>query len=993
MSTEISRRSVLAAAAAGAGAAAMNAFIWTPASAVAATVGHEVAPPGGAAVPSAAGPLDTVVLGDAASEGAHGFTATLSDVVAGALSQPARVFNPQAAPDWWGGSAAFTVRVDPQQTTYLTVKLWGGDVADKADETHNWRLQLFVDGKSVGWYDEGPVDNLDQLGADPRSPGRFFFHTLPLPETSTNGKTALDVEIRSMGRIWDYGGTTATYFYDQVEPSRPVYRAYTHTDPHFSPEPSDVLGSAPVAKTRPNDDDATIGKLTALVRAEHNALIYGGGAYGSDAWGFNMLAEGYSWTESPAYRNPDALTAICSAIDGRYNAWKSNPAVLTASDQQWQGFGRVGLVLAYLWEDIQDELDKTVTTGPTTVANPGFELGTAGWSTNTWSGSGTVGADTTVARTGSASLRIVANPNGTAGSVVGVTIAGRPLVGTGTYDFAVWCKTDSVAGPGPYLDVLFYNDAGQVVQSDRKFYGNTGTHDWQQLTATLPVPAGATKARIDLRLFGTGTAWFDDVTMQLVEGTPPAPAGMPGRRAAYTDMLLSSRDYWKQNMRHYSNQAQITAIGIYQCNRGLSLLSPTDAWPESRAREWVYESIGLKPWLGPEQPDGTRTMPLGTDYHVVTPKGLTRELGYVGSYGEVTDWLVMMYESITRGYGALDAPEVRAQMVKMVQTRGYFRQFDVDADGYRISRLETVVGWRNEVYPGVAVYASRTVWDCSPVMAAAAFDDEKLTGWTQEMFADGQFAPQLDLMFTNTSNRVQLNATRMLARDLPAFRALPASGERMPVDWDAPDFVFTDEVDGVVAVKNGEELFFASLYWRARQGVNNWGRVHLIRPSSEQSATVREKTGGRLSSDTFAVQDWVNQDYVINDSNGGSNFPPGGITPPGATVHQAYAGEVLPLAIIPSDAHPALGSTELGVEEALVGIAPFYELQYGPYLVGMNTTTDQTFTLTRPGAGTARLLGTPPSGFHGDPDHVALAAGLTLAPQSTVVLHLDQPSA
>ena len=106
-------------------------------------------------------------------------------------------------------------------------------------------------------------------------------------------------------------------------------------------------------------------------------------------------------------------------------------------------------------------------------------------------------------------------------------------------------------------------------------------------------------------------------------------------------------------------------------------------------------------------------------------------------------------------------------------------------------------------------------------------------------------------------------------------------------------------------------------------------------------------------------------------------------------MHQAYAGEVLPLAIIPSDAHPALGSTELGVEEALVGIAPYYELRYGRYLVGMNTTIDQIFTVKVTGLGTARLLSTPPHGFHGNTEHVAVASGISLPPQSTVVLYLD----
>jgi hypothetical protein len=83
-----------------------------------------------------------------------------------------------------------------------------------------------------------------------------------------------------------------------------------------------------------------------------------------------------------------------------------------------------------------------------------------------------------------------------------------------------------------------------------------------------------------------------------------------------------------------------------------------------------------------------------------------------------------------------------------------------------------------------------------------------------------------------------------------------------------------------------------------------------------------------------------------------------------------------------------LGSTELGVEEALVGIAPYYQLKYGRYLVAMNTTEDQTFTLKETGAGTGRLLTPPPGGFHGDKDHVALASGLAVPPRSTVVLYL-----
>ena len=384
MTNTINRRTLLAAA----GTAIASAVVWTPARAETPAPSAPATPPGQGTAPK--GPLDTLVFGDPASEAAHGLSCTLSATITGALGQCARVLNPPAEPGYWGGTAKATVKVSPEKTTYVTVKLWGGDTADMANQSHDWKLQLFVDGKSVGWYDEGPVDNLDQLGVDARSPQRFFMHTLPLPETLTKGRDVLEVEIRSMGRIWDYGGPT-NFFYNQTEPSRPIYRIYTHDEAFFAPAADDLLGAAPAVTTRANTDAQAIAAVRARVMNDQLQLLYGGGTEQMDAWGFNALAEGYLWSESPAYKNPDAITAVCEAIDGRYTAWKADAKVLTDSDQQWQGFGRVGLVLAYLWDDIEAELDKDLTIGQTRLVNPGFEIGTTaplGWRQNIWKGTG-----------------------------------------------------------------------------------------------------------------------------------------------------------------------------------------------------------------------------------------------------------------------------------------------------------------------------------------------------------------------------------------------------------------------------------------------------------------------------------------------------------------------------------------------------------------------------------------------------------------------------
>jgi hypothetical protein len=102
---------------------------------------------------------------------------------------------------------------------------------------------------------------------------------------------------------------------------------------------------------------------------------------------------------------------------------------------------------------------------------------------------------------------------------------------------------------------------------------------------------------------------------------------------------------------------------------------------------------------------------------------------------------------------------------------------------------------------------------------------------------------------------------------------------------------------------------------------------------------------------TFTIQDWVCWDYTINDSDG-NGIRPGGFAPPGPALHQAYAGEELPIARTPEGMDPKLGATALGVEAIESGRAPFYRLSYAGYHVAMNTTSDQSFDYTCPATGT-----------------------------------------
>jgi hypothetical protein len=118
--------------------------------------------------------------------------------------------------------------------------------------------------------------------------------------------------------------------------------------------------------------------------------------------------------------------------------------------------------------------------------------------------------------------------------------------------------------------------------------------------------------------------------------------GAPGiaRRAGWSQMFLASRDWHRENRRQYTNQTMISdTYGLYLCNRAVAALDPKRALPEEQVLHYLYQSAGIEPWVGSEK-KGQPLKPLGDHYYQLTSMGLTKELGFVGYYGEVTFELV-----------------------------------------------------------------------------------------------------------------------------------------------------------------------------------------------------------------------------------------------------------------------------------------------------------------------------------------------------------------
>lgn len=406
------------------------------------------------------------------------------------------------------------------------------------------------------------------------------------------------------------------------------------------------------------------------------------------------------------------------------------------------------------------------------------------------------------------------------------------------------------------------------------------------------------------------------------------------RREAWSNIMKASLEYGTTHRRQYTNQSMIIDMAIYECNRAMMLMNPREALPEYQTLRYLYESLALAPWWGKETPDGPEK-PLGENYWQLTEKGLTKELGYVGYYGEVVDWVIQIYEATSvPGVPFSGDAKIKDQLLRIAGARYNFRYPAVDDEGYRCFRAETEVGWRDGGhYPGNVLYGDRgAAWDATPLMTAAATLDPLAVGIARQMMDDNQLFAMVEQKLKDGNNIRSLQSCLHIPEQYELVASQPASGLRLPMSANMPDYVFADEEDGVVAIKNGDEILYVSLYWRARNAVNNLAKVHYITPVMERLANVYIETKFEDSGMRYTRPDWVNLGFA-----GWREWYTG--------VHSAHAGEVLPIAKIPEGI-----SFKSGEENAYAGRADYYLLKFGSYVVAMNSSTNKSFELEIPQA-------------------------------------------
>jgi hypothetical protein len=439
--------------------------------------------------------------------------------------------------------------------------------------------------------------------------------------------------------------------------------------------------------------------------------------------------------------------------------------------------------------------------------------------------------------------------------------------------------------------------------------------------------------------------------------------GSVSRRKAWGDMLLASRDYGRTNRNYLSNQGLICDTSIYWANRGLLDLTNANAFAETNAQRYLLEAIGLSPWLGSDLSGGGSAYQHGTNYFQITPKGLSREWGYVGvSYGEMQFYAADFYAWTTNSV-------FLTQAVKMVKARANFRRPAIDVSGgsnYRDMEGIGLLAWRSASesdteFADEIAYGDRTGWALG-LRCAAVTLDTNVIGYAKQMLADNQYFNNLTVSSTEYSaigNQTDSRDALEVFNDYKIVSNAADSGVRLPMTDGQPDFAWADEENGIVAIKHGGEKLWLETYWQAKTGtgVNGVGRFHYSTTNFDRYGVL--ETSPQIS---FSGSFYVRPNLM--------DKPEGNLYTPPDNPLQAYQGERLPVA----------ASDPLATDDGpFRGKALFWACRYGNFLIGINRSQNKSYQLQTPSdfvSATNLITGQNMSG------------AIYVAPQSTVILYL-----
>ena len=425
---------------------------------------------------------------------------------------------------------------------------------------------------------------------------------------------------------------------------------------------------------------------------------------------------------------------------------------------------------------------------------------------------------------------------------------------------------------------------------------------------------------------------------------PDGPVSVP-RRQAYADYFHAGYAWRRMDRRDYTNQPLHIARTFYAPQKALRKLGDPRALTEKQALRYIHEGVGAVPLLTRKFAiDGSMH---GYPFYTVTKAGLTRELGYVDAYGELSHDFVHHYHLTEHD------PVVKQQANRLLDARSYFRIPTNDAEGYAALRGIGIMSWRHNHYPFRIAY--------SGIYEAAALGSDVALRLAQLEIEHGR-----PYLYEPVANRnVHWDAVNQM-NEYEAYlkiKDLPPTDFRLPMEPGQPDFVFGDSENGTYCFKHGETRvygsFFSNLPYAADgKAIANLGPIRVSEPNLDRYADVH-----------FGVEvpeSGLSKDF---DFPFGTRTYPQAPPPPGMDRWESIPPNSI---------------------DRTAGLGYFYHLHYGDYLIAMNTTQidtyrERSYTLEIPDGFTAA------TNLHTG-ESVDLSRPVTVGPETTLVLLLSNES-
>lgn len=479
------------------------------------------------------------------------------------------------------------------------------------------------------------------------------------------------------------------------------------------------------------------------------------------------------------------------------------------------------------------------------------------------------------------------------------------------------------------------------------------------------------------------------------------------RGEAWERVLKANFDFARTRLSYIYNQVMYTYEGAWKAGEGLRVIGSHFYEGKERSHAIAGEALGSRPFLGEEVlvgPDGkdldlyhslfqhdgnaqytddylqivmkglakskldargdvVRRKPYGEHYTGVTAAGLTRENGYVGGYGESTNYLTSWFFRTLdhKGDEALNDEILKLALVN-VHARGETRYQGTDADGNRAMFMEQVVDDRTNAYPSRVSYAVDT--GTGRGLAYASLEQymvehekeyggkewapywayaREAVGYIQQQLVDNQFFPFFDTMLTNnhfdlllpksyayvtgdraTFKRFGRTAAGVVLPHTDLDRYTDEDLDRLGIDRAKQDtqFAWVDIDNLLVSVRDGDTHLLANLSERNKAYLGN-GRIHA-QYDGEYEQLAQVQTQGVFASQDYLVRAASSEDPMVFDRYTTPDRP------------LAMAGELLPVTYQPGVG--TISRDNFLYDNPYSGYPDLLTSRYGTYLMAVNTT-------------------------------------------------------